>query len=244
MAIDKNSTGFTLLFSVLMVAVVGAILATLAVQLKPLQKANADDKKRMDILGALGVESTRGNINDIFDDYVTTYYLLDYDGNVTSQDQKEVFAVDVKKQHRNTQLTESDKKFPLYKGKTADGKDLMIAPVVGKGLWGPIWGYVALEPDMKTIFGATFDHKTETPGLGAEIKTDFFEKNWKGQEFDYANSEGLFFEVTKGAGSSSGKHQVDGITGGTITSDGVEEMVNRSMAVYKKFDASTAQLIK
>lgn len=247
MAVNKDSTGFTLFFAVAMVVVVGAILASLAFSLQPLQKANAADKKRMDILAALGFtdkEVTRANAKDVFSENVKEFYLLDYQGNVTSQDETEVFLVDVKKQHRNTQLTEEDKKFPLYKGTAKDGSQLLVAPVVGKGLWGPIWGYVALQPDMKTIYGATFDHKTETPGLGAEIKTDFFEKNWKGQEFDYTNPEGKFFRVTKGAGSSSGKSQVDGITGGTITSVGVEEMVNRSMAVYKKFNPSTGQLKK
>lgn len=242
MAIDKNSTGFTLTFVVIMVIVVGAILASLAFGLKPLQKAHEADKKRMDIIGAIGVESERSNVNDIFTDYVNGYYLLDNNGKVTSTDQKEVFAVDIKKQHRNTELTEADKKFPLYTAKTADGKEVFIVPMVGKGLWGPIWGYVAMEKDMKTIFGAKFDHKTETPGLGAEIKTDFFQKNWAGQELDVADNAKMMFEVTKGAGSSMGKHQVDGITGGTITSKGVQEMVNRTMMVYRKYESSTAQL--
>jgi len=242
MAIDKNSTGFTLTFVVIMVIVVGAILASLAFGLKPLQKAHEADKKRMDIIGAIGVESERSNVNDIFTDYVSGYYLLDNKGKVTSTDQKEVFAVDIKKQHRNTELTEADKKFPLYTAKTADGKEVFIVPMVGKGLWGPIWGYVAMEKDMKTIFGAKFDHKTETPGLGAEIKTDFFQKNWAGQELDVADNAKMMFEVTKGAGSSMGKHQVDGITGGTITSKGVQEMVNRTMMIYRKYESSTAQL--
>ncbi len=244
MAIDKNSTGFTLVFVVLMVGIVGAILASLAFGLKDRQKGHADDKKRMDILAAIGVESERSNVNDasMFENYVNGYYLLDYSGNVTSTDQKEVFAVDIKKQHRNTELTAEDKKYPLYTAKTPKGENVFIVPMVGKGLWGPIWGYVAMQQDLTTIFGAKFDHKTETPGLGAEIKTDFFQKNWAGKELDTAPNAKLMFEVTKGAGSSSGSHQVDGITGGTITSKGVQEMVNRTMEVYRKYDTSKAQL--
>tara|TARA_B100000787_G_scaffold35554_1_gene24772 strand:- start:418 stop:1149 length:732 start_codon:yes stop_codon:yes gene_type:complete len=242
MAIDKNSTGFTLTFVVIMVVIVGSVLASLAFGLKPLQKAHEADKKRMDIIGAIGVESERSTVNDVFTDYVSGFYLLDNNGQVTSTDQKAVFAVDIKKQHRNTELTEDEKKFPLYTAKTEAGVEVFIVPMVGKGLWGPIWGYVAMEKDMKTIFGAKFDHKTETPGLGAEIKTDFFQKNWAGQELDIAANAKMMFEVTKGSGSSLGKHQVDGITGGTITSKGVQEMVNRTMLVYRKYESSTAQL--
>ena len=242
MAIDKNSTGFTLTFVIIMVVIVGSVLASLAFGLKPLQKAHEADKKRMDIIGAIGVESERSTVNDVFTDYVSGFYLLDNNGKITSTDQKAVFAVDIKKQHRNTELTETEKKFPLYTAKTDDGIEVFIVPMVGKGLWGPIWGYVAMEKDMKTIFGAKFDHKTETPGLGAEIKTDFFQKNWAGQELDIAANAKMMFEVTKGAGSSQGKHQVDGITGGTITSKGVQEMVNRTMLVYRKYESSTAQL--
>ncbi len=251
MAIDKNSTGFTLLFAVLMVIVVGAVLASLAFSLQPMQKKNAEDKKKMDILASIGLDGEkdgaddiavkRSNVNEVFPQFITEYYILDHTGapmaNVT---EKDVLAVDVKKQHRNTTLTKETKKYPLYGGKTPGGKQVYVVPMVGKGLWGPIWGYVAMETDMKTVFGASFDHKTETPGLGAEIKTSLFEDAWPGQEFNYTAE--LYFEVTKGAGSSSGKHEVDGITGGTITSKGVQEMVNRSMEVYKNFNSSKAQL--
>jgi len=113
MAIDKNSTGFTLLFVTIMVVVVGSILASLAFGLKPLQKGHEADKKRMDILGALGLgedDVTRDNVNELFPKYVNEYYLLDYDGKISSEDEKEVFSVDIKKQHRNTELEEEDKK--------------------------------------------------------------------------------------------------------------------------------------
>jgi Na+-transporting NADH:ubiquinone oxidoreductase subunit C len=82
---------------------------------------------------------------------------------------------------------------------------------------------------MKTIYGATFDHKTETPGLGAEIKEDFFQVKFKGKSIDTAGD--LIFDVVKG-GAPTTAHSVDGITGGTITSKGVGEMINRTMQVY------------
>ena len=159
MAIDKNSTGFTLTFVIIMVVIVGSVLASLAFGLKPLQKAHEADKKRMDIIGAIGVESERSTVNDVFTDYVSGFYLLDNNGKITSTDQKAVFAVDIKKQHRNTELTEAEKKFPLYTAKTDDGIEVFIVPMVGKGLWGPIWGYVAMEKDMKTIFLTVYSYR-------------------------------------------------------------------------------------
>ena len=102
-------------------------------------------------------------------------------------------------------------------------------PVVGKGLWGPIWGFVAIDENQK-IVGASFDHKTETPGLGAEIKNTPFEAQYIG-----ATIKEDIAVVKDGSGKELGDQKVDGITGGTITSKGVEEMMNRTMKVYSTY---------
>ena len=93
-------------------------------------------------------------------------------------------------------LSDKDLEFPLFRCVTDAGQNLYVIPVVGSGLWGPIWGYVALEEDMTTIFGANFDHKTETPGLGAEIKESFFTDKFKGKKLDVEGS--ALFSVLKG----------------------------------------------
>jgi Na+-transporting NADH:ubiquinone oxidoreductase subunit C len=115
---------------------------------------------------------------------------------------------------------------------------LYVIPVVGSGLWGPIWGYIAMESDMKTIYGAKFDHKTETPGLGAEIRENFFSDKFSGKTL---NEVVPFFSVLKG-GSVTDEHSVDGITGGTITSKGVEKMINRTLGIYLLYFESATQL--
>ena len=109
-----------------------------------------------------------------------------------------------------------------------------ILPIVGKGLWGPIWGNICVGEDMETIVGASFGHKGETPGLGAEIKQSFFVDRWIGEKITDENGDFAKFEVVKN-GSGSLPSKVDGITGGTITSKGVEEMANRSMKVYVSY---------
>ncbi len=122
----------------------------------------------------------------------------------------------------------------LYKS-TAGGKTLYIIPVSGSGLWGPVWGYVALDGDWNTISGVVFDHKGETPGLGAEITTPKFTDQFRGKKL-FKGNELVGITVLKGAGSSRGNdHAVDAISGGTITSRAVENMIRVTLADYKSY---------
>lgn len=230
MALDKNSNGFTFGFAIIMVVVVGVALSFTAIQLKPLQKANELDKKCINILGAIKVDASRDNAKELYAQYIKKSVVLNAQGKVITG--AEAFNVDVKKEFRDKTLAESDRSYPLFVAEV-EGKTYMVIPMVGKGLWGAIWGFVGLQADYTTIFGASFDHKTETPGLGAEIKTPFFEDQFPGKEINYDGD--MLFEVTKGAGSSSTNYQVDGITGGTITSKGVEEMLIRTFGIYQSY---------
>lgn len=246
MAFNKNSNGYTFLFAIIMVVLVGAILAYTSLSLKPLQKANAAEKKMMNILGAIGVPSERGAVEAKFLDFVEERISIDSEGRkvsgmsgtVDSGNAEDPFNIDVQKDFRS-KAPASELTFPLF-ACNKEGKDLYVVPVVGKGLWGPIWGYVALESDMETIYGAVFDHKTETPGLGAEIKEGFFQEPFKGKKISMAAPH---FAVVKG-GAPTTENSVDGITGGTITSKGVGEMVDRTMAIYLKYFQSAPKAQK
>ncbi len=263
MAFDKNNTGYTLLFSTVMVVVVGAALAYTALALKGQQDANAADKKMTEILGAIGVKADRAGARAEFEKYITERVAIDASGNVIASyekgravdpaDGEDPFNIDVMKDYRATikPVVKANKgdsdavlgavsalRFPLYRC-AKDGKDLLIIPVVGSGLWGPIWGYVALEADGKTIYGANFDHKSETPGLGAEIKETFFTEKFKGKSL--AAGSPKLFTVVKG-GAPVDEHSVDGITGGTITSKGVDEMVDRTLKLYQGYLNSVSNL--
>lgn len=257
MAIDKNSTGYTLTFSVVMVVVVGSTLAFTALALKERQAANSADKKKMDILAAIGVESTRETAGALFDQYIQTRVALDIQGTPVVEETGDLdlkntadpFNIDIMKDYRaglknaakanlgdieglKRELEGSDLRFPLYICEK-DGERLAVVPVVGSGLWGPIWGYVALSSDFQTVYGTKFDHKSETPGLGAEIKESFFTDKFKvGKKMNLAGP--TVFEVVKG-GAPTTEYSVDGITGGTITSKGVGEMVNRTMGIYATY---------
>ncbi len=235
MAVNRDSNGYTFGFAIALVVVVGVLLAGIAMWTKPFQEKNQEVKKKMDILKAILTDEEyekidRKNASTEFEKYVNLEdaVVLDMNGNV--QDAK-AFDVDIKKQFRDKKLKEEDKQYPLFIA-TIDGKTAYVIPVVGKGLWGPIWGNICIDDDMRTIKGASFDHKTETPGLGAEIKQNFFIKGWIGEKIADEDMNFQKFEVVKDKSGSTKESKVDGITGGTITSKGVEEMVNRCLLPY------------
>jgi Na+-transporting NADH:ubiquinone oxidoreductase subunit C len=237
MAINKDSNGYTFIFAIALVAVVGTGLAAISIGLKPFQDKNVEIKKKMDILSAINVQEINGsdtlaisrkNAEKLYDQYIiqNECVVIGSDGKERNLD---AFQVDIKKQYRDKNLSWCDRDYPLYVA-DVDGSKKYIIPVVGSGLWGPIWGYIAVDDDKETIYGATFDHKTETPGLGAEIKQSFYYEQYVGEKI----SSGIK-SVKDGTGKEVGNGKVDGITGGTITSKGVEEMVNRTLEVYVKY---------
>jgi Na+-transporting NADH:ubiquinone oxidoreductase subunit C len=261
MAIDKNSNVYTYTFTIIMVIVVGASLSALYGFLRPIQIKNEITKKKMDIVQAIGfskTEATRDNASEMFDQYVVKRISINYAGEIvtelTSQDsinpanKLDPFNIDVKKEYKNKiqKKVNKNKKDPValeealsavetsYPMFICEKNDTMLTviPLVGTGLWGPIWGYVALMDDNETIYGAKFDHAGETPGLGAEIKEDFFTVKFKGEKLNVVGNK--LFSVIKG-GQTPSDHEVDGITGGTITSKGVDEMMNRTIKVYLKY---------
>ena len=100
-----------------------------------------------------------------------------------------------------------------------------------KGLWGPIWGFISLEEDLNKVYGAVFDHKSETPGLGAEINRPFFEDPFTGKTI-FEGEDFVSIKVVKGGAKDGDMHAVDGISGGTITSDGVSDMLYERLSMY------------
>ena len=112
-----------------------------------------------------------------------------------------------------------------------EGVTRYIIPLRGKGLWGPIWGFISLEEDLNSVFGAVFDHKSETPGLGAEINRASFEDPFSGKSI-FEGEEFTSIKVIKGGAEEGDMHGVDGISGGTITSDGVSDMLDERLRRY------------
>lgn len=240
---NTNSNSYTVIFSAVMVVIVATILAFTAEGLKPKQQENVRREKMQNILSSMGVETDRDGAAALFDVHVKERLVLNSQGKEVSRksgevkqgDNADAFNIDVQKEYKEWKAGSrkaDDINYPLFIC-DKDGNTVYVVPLVGTGLWGPIWGYVALESDMETIAGTSFDHKTETPGLGAEIKEKFFQVQFEGKKiFD---ESGDFTSVTVVKGGANGDHQVDAISGGTITSVGVDEMLARTLKVYEPY---------
>ncbi|MCB0481379.1 MAG: NADH:ubiquinone reductase (Na(+)-transporting) subunit C [Flavobacteriales bacterium] len=233
MAFDKNSNGYTFGFAIVMVVIVGSLLAVAAMGLKPFQKKNVEMEKKQNILSSINVNLSREEANIQFDDFVKQQVVIDVKGEVIEG--KSAFDVDVNKEYKEWKSgarKAEDMSYPLYVCEK-DGETIVVVPMVGTGLWGPVWGFVSLKEDLNTIYGANFDHKTETPGLGAEIKEASFGAQFAG---DKVFEDGkVVFKVLKGGGGKEDPSGVDGITGGTITSVGVQEMLIRTFEIYSPY---------
>lgn len=238
MAFNKETNGFTFGFAIALVVVVGVSLTLISMGLQPQKDQNAKVKKQLEILSALmdlekeGINRTNAAIE--FKKYVNLEdaVVLDFQGKV--KEGSSAFDVNIQNEYKDKNLKDKDKNFPLFVAKK-DGKTLYVIPVVGKGLWGPIWGNICLDEDMNTISGASFGHKGETPGLGAEISQQFFIDRWLGEKLCDDQGNFLNFEIVKDGSGNKLEKKVDGITGGTITSKGVEEMANRCLSIYAEY---------
>lgn len=246
MAINKESQSFTFIFSVAMVVVVATVLSLAAMGLKEPQMENQKQEKMQNILASIGVIVERSEAGGVFNDYVKKRLILNHQGEVVSEmegnvrtlseDGKEAydkdgFNVDIRKQFRDQTMSAEDKKYPLFICEK-DGETSYVVPLVGTGLWGPVWGYIALKSDMNTVIGAKFDHKTETPGLGAEINQDWFQDPFIGDKIFNEQGEFVSIDVVKGGAPADDPHGVDAITGGTITSNGVSNMLENTLSIY------------
>ena len=222
MKIDTNSNIYTFIYASVMVIIVAAVLAFTAIKLQPLQEKNIKVEKMQNILKSIGIDATTKNAEGLFNKYITKQIVVNFKGEEIKGD---AFKTNLPAQYK---AKKEDKVLPVFFAKLDDGKEQIIIPLTGKGLWGPIWGYLALNNDYNTIGGVVFDHKGETPGLGAEINKAWFQKPFKGKTLFEGDD---FVSITmykggKGAAKLAGdtKHGCDAISGGTITSKGLERM--------------------
>ncbi len=227
----KNfSNTYIFIFSTVMVVLVALLLSLAAMQLKPFQDKNIEVEKKQNILASLQIESTTKNAVDLYAKYITDSYVINNKGE--KQDGVVAFDVDLK-----TELEKpaSQRLLPVFVGTLEDQSKAYSLPVRGKGLWGPIWGYVSVKPDMNTIYGVTYDHQGETPGLGAEIATKGFQEPFMGKTLFKDSTDFVSIQVEKGGAKKDDPHAVDAISGGTITSKGLQAMLDSCLVQYKTY---------
>lgn len=222
---DVNKNSYTFIFALAMVLVVAALLSFAATSLKPAQEENIRNEKMQRILASVNIEVERDAAQASYDKYITKALVVKNNQVVEGI---EAFEIDLSKE---IDKAPTDRNAPLYIAEV-NNEQYFIVPLRGRGLWGPIWGYISLKDDVNTVFGAVFDHKSETPGLGAEIATPVFMDQFQEKKI-LKNGEFTGIKVTKKA--AQGDYEVDGISGGTITSVGVENMIDDNMRAYIDF---------
>ena len=209
---NKNSNLYIVIYSTVMVVVVATLLAVAALALKSRQDANILNEKKEAILSSLSLQGQN------YDEVIEAFVVNEQGEKIEGQDPLQLL-FDLKTAFAENTL-------PVFKAE--DGR--IVVPVSGVGLWGPMWGYVALEKDMNTISGIVLDHAGETPGLGAEVATPKHQAMYKGKTI-FEGDEFVSVTLRKG-GAKDANHEVDAISGGTKTSDGVTAMLKSSLGAY------------
>ena len=229
---NTNKNSYILIYSAVLVVVVAFLLAFVYAALKPQQDINVALDKKKQILAALNIR----NVADEeaarkYNDVVEADMIIDADANITDTGSKGGEDAAFK-------LNSADYK----QGKLAvyvcnvEGQRKYVIPVYGMGLWGPIWGYIALDADKNTIYGAYFNHESETAGLGAEIKdSKAWQEQFKGKRIFLEGSDKIAIAVRKTSDIRNPNSECDAVTGATLTSDGVSLMLQECFNKYVKY---------
>ncbi|MCH1443909.1 MAG: NADH:ubiquinone reductase (Na(+)-transporting) subunit C [Candidatus Marisimplicoccus sp.] len=227
---NRDSNKHTYIFAVLMVLSVAFVLSFTSESLKDLQNANVKKEKMQNILSSVGINVTRDESEDLYMDYISEELSLKSDG--TIDDDIDAFDINLALEVKKDSETQ---RFPLYIANVENEKFYVI-PLRGAGLWAEIWGYIALKEDINTIKGVSFDHKSETAGLGAEITEDWFIDSFTDEKINdsQGNFVGVYLTKSNNDPRNEDKmdNEVDAISGATITGDGVSDMIIERVQNY------------
>lgn len=228
---NRQSNVYTIIYAIVLVVVVGVVLSVVYQALRPTQLENiANDTKKQILASARLTPSEGESVADLFNSHIKDSYIVNnfgeqIDSNINPFDVN--MALEVKKPADQRML-------PVFECTTDNGLKYIV-PVYGAGLWGPIWGYIAFDSNGDTIYGAYFAHQGETPGLGAEIEKPAFQNQFEGKNIFAPDGEFTSVAVVKLGKEPQGKAWVHAVSGGTITSQGVQKMLFDSLEPYTAF---------
>ena len=257
---NTNSNTYTVIYSTVLVVIVAAVLAFAAMALQPKQNENVKKETISQVLVAAAQSDENvtiaadADVMKLYTEMATDAFYVNGKGEKAGQmdlgkenanNIQVSSTADLKKQNDIIKKIEAGQnelletlQLPVYVI-DVNGKSVNVIPCYGAGLWGPIWGYIAVAADGKTLSGAVFDHKGETPGLGAKITEDFFESQFIGKVFGEGETK---FDVVKG-GANGAANGVDAISGATITSQALGKTINTWATYYDSYLKSLGQSV-
>ena len=226
--INTNSNVYTICYAAVMVIIVAFLLAFVASALKETQDANVANDTKGQILSALGYDKATVDVGAIYAEKVKDNVLEN--GELTPYEGK--FNTSYGALIKNGELH-------VFSGTTANGEKAYVIPVVGRGLWGGLWGYIAVNEAKDKVLGTYFYHESETAGLGARISEKWFQDQFIGKPI-FGEDGKVALTVVK-AGAAQQENEVDGVTGATLTSNGVAAMVKDGLTAYTDFLGATGE---
>jgi Na+-transporting NADH:ubiquinone oxidoreductase subunit C len=236
----KNfSNTYIFIFSSVLVIIVAAVLSFVSESLRPIQQLNVEIEKKQDILRSVGqaqefatVKDKNSYILDLYKKFIKTSIVVNSKGEIVEGRD----AFNITKDLKNELLKPIEERgLPIFIYEDSTQTKRFVMPLRGKGLWGPIWGYLSLNDDFTTVYGTVFDHQTETPGLGAEIREIWFQKEFHGKKIFDESGKFVSVEVVKGGTSDDNLYGVDAVSGGTITSKGLQYMIHDCLLPYESY---------
>ena len=228
--LDTNSDIYAIIYSAVVVVIVAFLLAGVSSLLSPKQQDNIRLDKKKQILASLNIKNVPDAAAE-YDNVIKNDPIINIDGNVVKENGGFEVANDAVE----------DSNLPLYIAEVNGAKKYII-PMTGNGLWGGIWGYIALNDDCNTIYGVYFSHASETPGLGAEIAGDKFQSRFTKDKDGNAVVKKVYDEagkvalaVEKGKGTAGEDYHIDAVSGATITCSGLQTMLETKLAPYYNY---------
>ena len=237
----RQSNYYVILFSVILTVVLGGLLAATSEGLGPIQKKSIELDTKKQILGAVLEVTSEMDVIETYNKAIKSE-VVDYEGNIVTENSegKELVAENVSVEKEFKKVPE-ERLYPIFKFYGKDGGEEIesyILPVYGSGLWDNIWGFIALDTEGKTIKGAVFAHAGETPGLGARITEDGVQARFEGKKLYNDQGELVSVKMLKGESNAESKldeHHVDGMSGATITGNGLNDMLQNYFKHYQSY---------
>lgn len=230
MKLNTNSNIYIIIYSSIVVIIVAFLLAFVSKALEPASQANERIDKKKQILASLNVRDIDNrDVEEQYKKCVSFDKIINIEGGIVDEGNNKDeagFKVNVK--------DISDDNLPIYYC-YVEGQLKYVIPLTGKGLWGSIWGYIALDEDKNTVFGAYFGHASETAGLGARITEEAFQNQFVGKKIFSSDRNDIMLSVVKKRDVGKENFQCDGISGATFTNTGVSDMLYDCLAKYKLF---------